>query len=88
MMSKPSSWNASFKGVDRIIQYDNIDCLGYNQARGKVRKLAADHFGCNCKDPKLKVKFYQPEPEQNRISAAVKRSFGPQKRLTDFFGVV
>ena len=87
MMSKPSSWNASFKGVDRIIHFDNIEGLDYHKSRGKVRKIAADLFGCNCKNPELRVKLHKPDKQQDRISAALQRSLGPQSTLRSF-GVV
>lgn len=87
-MSKPSSWRCSFQGAaDKIIQYDNMRAYTYFKARGKVRYLAAAHFGCSFKDSNLKVRYDRSKPEKPRISAAVKRSLGPQSTL-ELFGVV
>ena len=88
-MSKPSSWRCSFPGAaDKIIQFDNMRAYAYFKVRGKVRWLAAAHFGCSFKDSDLKVRLYRPEKKQERITtAAMQRSCGPQSTL-ELFGVV
>lgn len=87
-MSESSSWQCSFKGNDRIINFDNTGDYTYNKIRGKVRKIAADCFECNFKNPDLKVRLYRPPKEnKNPTAAAVQRSLDPQSTL-DLFGVV